>query len=102
MAEALAHVASLGFRHRIIVQVLPFAAGAHAALDGGLKLMAFADAPPLAYVDGLGTGRLLDDAATVARHELTYDLIRASALSPQQSLALIESVAEDYAHEDQP
>ncbi|MFE3524179.1 Scr1 family TA system antitoxin-like transcriptional regulator [Streptomyces sp. NPDC059161] len=102
MAEALAHIAALGFRHRIIVQVLPFSAGGHAALDGGLKLMAFADAPPLAYVDGLGTGWLQDDPATVARHTLTYDLVGASALSPKQSLALIESVAEDYAHEDQP
>lgn len=102
MTEALAHVAALGYQHRIIVQVLPFAAGAHAALDGGLKLMAFVDAPPLAYVDGLGTGWLLDDPATVTRHELTYDLVGASALSPEQSLALIESVAEDYAHEDQP
>ncbi|MFJ8312160.1 MULTISPECIES: Scr1 family TA system antitoxin-like transcriptional regulator [unclassified Streptomyces] len=102
MAEALAHIAALGFRHRIIVQVLEFGAGAHAALNGSLKLMSFEDAPPLAYLQGLGTGRLQDDPATVARHELTYDLLGASALSPQQSLALIKSVAEDYAHEDQP
>ena len=102
MAKALAHVAALGFRHRVILQVLPFSAGGHAALDGGLKLMAFPDAPPLAYVDGLGTGWLQDDPATVARHTLTYDSVGASALSPKQSLALIESVAEDYAHEDQP
>ncbi|MFD7163966.1 helix-turn-helix domain-containing protein [Streptomyces violascens] len=102
MAEALAHVAALGFQHRIIVQVLPFEAGGHAALNGSLKLMSFEDAPPLAYLQGLGTGRLQDDPATVTRHELTYDLLGASALPPQQSLALIESVAEDYAHEDQP
>ncbi|MFE9117563.1 helix-turn-helix domain-containing protein [Streptomyces sp. NPDC007172] len=102
MAEALAHVAALGFQHRIIVQVLPYSAGAHMALEGSLKLMAFDGAPPLAYLQGLGTGRLQDDPATVSRYELTYDLVGASALSPQQSLALIESVAEDYAHEDQP
>ncbi|MFD0164854.1 helix-turn-helix domain-containing protein [Streptomyces decoyicus] len=102
MAGALRHIAELCRRHRIIVQVLPLTAGAHAAMNGSLKLMTFEDAPPLAYLQGLGTGRLQDDPATVARHELTYDLLGASALSPQESLALIESVAEDYAHEDQP
>ncbi|WP_328399172.1 helix-turn-helix transcriptional regulator [Streptomyces sp. NBC_00390] len=101
MAEALRHVAALVKIHQVIVQVLPFKVGAHAAMDGALKLMSFPDAPPLAYVDGPGTGHLLDDPATVARHGLTYDLLAASALSPQESLALIESAAEDYAHEEQ-
>ncbi|GAA3372735.1 helix-turn-helix transcriptional regulator [Streptomyces sannanensis] len=99
MAEALGHIAALMRRHRVIAQVLPFEAGAHAALHGALKLMTFSDAPPLAYVDGLGTGRLLDDPATLARHELTYDLLLASALSPEASLALIESAAEAYVHD---
>ncbi|MCZ1008060.1 helix-turn-helix domain-containing protein [Streptomyces lydicus] len=99
MAEALWHVVELVRKHRIIVQALPFSAGAHAALEGSLKLMAFADAPPLAYLDGLGTGQLLDDPATVARYELAYDLVGASALSPEASLALIESAAEAYSRE---
>ncbi|WP_327682919.1 helix-turn-helix domain-containing protein [Streptomyces sp. NBC_00467] len=101
MAEALEHVAVLARRHRIIVQVLPFAAGAHASLNGALKLMSFTDAPPLAYLEVLATGQLQDDPATVARYELSYDLVRASAHAPESSLALIASVAEDYAHEDQ-
>ncbi|MEU5211952.1 helix-turn-helix transcriptional regulator [Streptomyces sp. NPDC020742] len=102
MAEALKHIADLGRSHRIIVQILPFAVGGHMALGGPLKLMAFEDAPPLTYLQGLGTGRLLDDPATVAHYALTYDLVGASALAPQDSLALIESVAEAYLHEDQP
>ncbi|NUL07936.1 helix-turn-helix domain-containing protein [Streptomyces lunaelactis] len=102
MAEALRHVAGLARQHRIIVQFLPFSAGGHAVMGGALKLMAFEDAPPLAYLQGPGAGQLEDDPATVARYELAYDLVGASALSPQQSLALLESVAEDYAHEDQP
>ncbi|MGZ2359155.1 helix-turn-helix transcriptional regulator [Streptomyces sp. 372A] len=101
MAEALRHITELIRQHRIIVQVLPFSAGAHAALTGSLKLMSFADEPPLAYVDGMGIGRLQDDPATVRQYELTYDLVVASALSPAASLALIESVAEDYEHEAQ-
>ncbi|MFF7842792.1 helix-turn-helix domain-containing protein [Streptomyces ossamyceticus] len=102
MVEALRRVAGLVHRRRVIAQVLPFNAGAHTLMGGALKLMAFDDAPPLVYFEGPGTGRLEDDPATVTRYELAYDLLGATALSPHESLALIESVAEDYAHEDQP
>ncbi|MFD5414211.1 helix-turn-helix domain-containing protein [Streptomyces nojiriensis] len=99
LAEALRHIAKLIRSCRIIVQVLPFSAGPHAALEGSLKLMSFEDAPPLAYVQGLGTGQLFDDPATVTQHTLAYDLLTANALSPRKSLALIESVAEEYEHD---
>ncbi|MFE9807390.1 Scr1 family TA system antitoxin-like transcriptional regulator [Streptomyces sp. NPDC005548] len=102
MVEALRHIAALAKRHRIILQVLPFEAGAHMAMGGSLKLMAFEDAPSLAYLEGLGTGRLEDYPGTVTSYELTFDLLGASALSPSESLALIEAVAEDYSHEEQP
>ncbi len=96
LAEALRHIARLIRSRRIIVQVLPFSAGPHAAMEGSLKLMSFEDAPPLAYVQGMGTGQLFDDPATVTQHTLAYDLLTANALSPRKSLALIESVAEEY------
>jgi transcriptional regulator with XRE-family HTH domain len=98
MAEALRHVADLTRQHRIIGQVLPFDAGAHAGMGGSLKLMEFADAPPLCFVEGLDMGKLLDDPATVARNALTFSLLQAAALPPRESLALIESVAQNYEH----
>ena len=101
MAEVLRHVADLARRHRIIVQVLPFGAGAHASMDGPLKLMEFDDAPPLSFVEAPDMGKLLDDPATVARHTLMFNLLQAAALSPHDSLALIESVAQDYEHGQQ-
>ncbi|MBW1604404.1 helix-turn-helix domain-containing protein [Streptomyces sp. JJ66] len=100
MGEALRHIAVLTRSHRIIVQVLPFSAGGHPALGGGLKLMAFPDAPPLAYLEGLGTGQLLDDPAQVERYTMAYDLVGAAALSPKLSLAMIESAAKDYTDEE--
>ncbi|MEV1020430.1 helix-turn-helix transcriptional regulator [Streptomyces sp. NPDC050264] len=100
MAANLRHIADLMRRRRAVVQVLPFAAGGHASLHGSLKLMYFDDAPPLTLIEAPTTGRLLDDPATLTRHQLSYDLLRANALTPKQSLALIASVAEDYAHED--
>ncbi|MFE5188751.1 Scr1 family TA system antitoxin-like transcriptional regulator [Streptomyces sp. NPDC056628] len=102
MAEALRHIAALVRRSRVLVQVLPFEAGAHAAMQGALKLMEFDDAPPLVYFEGIGTGRLEDDPATVRRRRHTYDLLAACALSPRKSLALIEAMAQDYAHEEHP
>ncbi|MFF7123555.1 Scr1 family TA system antitoxin-like transcriptional regulator [Streptomyces sp. NPDC008240] len=102
MTEALHHIADLARRGRAIVQVLPFGAGAHAAMEGSIKLMDFGDAPPLVYFEGVGTGRLEDDPALVRHQRFTYELLTACALSPQNSLALIETMAQDYAHEDHP
>lgn len=102
MAEALHHVADLARRGRVIVQVLPFSAGAHTAMQGALKLMDFEDAPPLVYFEGVRVGRLEDDPATVAQLKLTFELLVATALSPEKSLALIEGMAQDYAHEEHP
>ncbi|MFF3889122.1 helix-turn-helix domain-containing protein [Streptomyces sp. NPDC001914] len=101
MSAALLHITALARQHRIIAQVLPFSSGAHASMTGPLKLMEFEDAPPLSFVEGPDMGKLMDDPATVARHNLTFNLLQAAALSPQDSLALIESVAQDYGHGDQ-
>lgn len=100
MAEALRHITDLARRSRSIVQVLPFDAGAHPAMQGCVKLMDFADAPPLAYLEGVGTGRLDDDPATVAEYRFYYEFLAASALSPEKSLALLEAMTQDYDHEE--
>ena len=102
MAEALRHIASLARRSRAIVQVLPLSAGAHSAMQGALRLMDFEDAPPLVYFEGVRHGRLEDDPATVAQLRLTFDLLVATALSQDKSLALIVALAQDYAHEEHP
>jgi hypothetical protein len=96
MAEQLAHVATLAKQRTVVMQVLPYTAGAYAVMTGSLKLMEFEDAPPTAYTEAVYSGNLLDDPAVVKRAQSTYDLLRAAALSPEASLALIESAAEDY------
>ncbi|MFI1723191.1 Scr1 family TA system antitoxin-like transcriptional regulator [Streptomyces sp. NPDC020489] len=102
MAEALRHIADLTRRNRVLVQVLPFDAGAHSAMQGALKLMEFEDAPPLVYREGVRIGRVEDDPATVAQLRFTFDLLVASARPRQESLALLETMAQDYLHEEHP
>ncbi|GAA1387934.1 helix-turn-helix transcriptional regulator [Kitasatospora putterlickiae] len=96
MANQLRHIASLMTRRRLIVQVVTFEAGPHALLGGMLALMTFADAPPLVYQEGRFAGQLIDDNHLVAKCQRAYDLVRAAALSPEASLDLILSAAEDY------
>ncbi|MFE7541201.1 helix-turn-helix domain-containing protein [Streptomyces platensis] len=96
MAEQVEHIAQLARERKILVQIVPFAAGAYPIMGKMLKLMEFEDAPPTAYTEGLYSGALLDDPAVVKRVQQDYDLLRAAALSPEASRALIESAAEDY------
>ncbi|MEV7378296.1 helix-turn-helix domain-containing protein [Streptomyces lydicus] len=96
MAGELEHIAQLARERKILLQVLPFAAGAYPVMGKSLRLMEFKDAPPTAYTEGAYSGDLLDDPAVVKRSQEAYDLFRAAALSPEASLALLESAAEDY------
>lgn len=96
MAEQLEHVSALTRERKVLVMVVPCAAGAHASMAGMLTLMEFEDAPPTAYTETSFSGNLVDDPAVVKRAQRAYDLLRVAALSPEASLALLESAAEDF------
>jgi len=79
----------------LTIQVLPFAAGAHAAAgSGSLAILRFPDAPSLGvvYIEALSGGVYLESQADVARYVRAFTLLRASALSEQDSLRLLRSL----------
>ncbi|WP_030211005.1 helix-turn-helix domain-containing protein [Streptomyces bikiniensis] len=96
MAAALEHIVGLIRGRQVLVALLPRAAGAHSVMEGSLRLMEFKDQPPTAYTETAFSGTLLDDPAVVKQAQRAYDLLRVAALSPEASLALIESAAEDF------
>ncbi|MDT0377817.1 helix-turn-helix transcriptional regulator [Streptomyces sp. DSM 42041] len=80
---------------RVVVQVLPYSAGAHASLNGSLTLLDFEEGPELAYNEGHSGGRYLTEPSTVEHCGLKYDLLRAAALSPDDSADFIVQVLEE-------
>lgn len=98
ITEQLRHLGAQGrTRPRVVVQVLPFSAGANPLLDTAVTLMRFADAAPAAYTEAAYSGQLLEEPGLVEQISTAYDLARASALSPEASLSLIESAAKGHA-----
>ncbi|ANW18891.1 helix-turn-helix domain-containing protein [Streptomyces clavuligerus] len=96
MAQQLRHIAALGRSGRVRVHVLPFSVGAHSMMESMLMLFRFEDAPPIAYVEGLKTGRIIDNPATVDDCEASYALALGDALPLDASLALLEHVAKEF------
>ena len=64
--------------------------------------MEFEDAPPLAYFEGSAPDDWRTTRPPSRRYRLHFELLTASALQPEKSLALIEAMAQDYAHEELP
>lgn len=81
----------------ITLQVLPLSVGAHAGVDGSLLLMSFPEAsdPDLAYVEGYMGSVFLEKADDLARCTLAFDHLRATALSPDDSVAMIMAATKD-------
>lgn len=77
------------------IQVLPFAAGEHASLDGAFTTMRFDDDPDIIYTEDLISGHMTASPDTVREASLRYAHLQATALSVEDSVALIARVMEE-------
>ncbi|WP_216210215.1 helix-turn-helix domain-containing protein [Amycolatopsis aidingensis] len=88
----LRHLLTVGERHNVTVQVVPFTAGAHPGLEGPFVLLEFGGAPTLAYVESRGTSSFLEEEEHVDSVKVAWRGLHAVALSPEDSARLIASV----------
>jgi transcriptional regulator with XRE-family HTH domain len=92
MREQLKRLIKAADSTNVVLQVLPFAVTEHPGADGSLTIIESASGPPIAYAEGWRHQRLVDSAEDVADAIMTFDLIRAAALSRGASLDLIRGV----------
>lgn len=102
MAEQLDRVAGLARCRRIVPQIVLRKSGAYSLMAASIKIMTFPEAPPLVYAEASYSGDTIDDPALVKQYRKAYDRLRAVALSPETSLAMIEAAAGDYRNGGQP
>lgn len=76
----------------IIIQVMRFAATGHPGSEGPSRIMEFTDKPPVWYSEVWNVGRMTDAKDEVSAAMTYFNLIRASALPPDQSARFIATV----------
>jgi transcriptional regulator with XRE-family HTH domain len=82
-------------RPTITIQVLPFSAGAHPALNGSFILLEFPGGSdqPLAYSEGITGGVFRNKTEHVTHYRQNFEALRERSLSPEESRGVIAAVA---------
>jgi hypothetical protein len=77
----------------VTIQVIPFSAGAHPAMDSTFNIPEFAGpAPREVYVEGLVGFIYLERPRCVRRYPKVFERLRNTALSSQDSIEMITKV----------
>jgi len=79
----------------VTLQVLPFAAGAHAGLDGEFTVLSYRDPadPDVVFIENTGGDAYIENLDVTRRYNSIFDHLRAAALNPAESsrtLAVVE------------
>ncbi|MFI5493571.1 DUF5753 domain-containing protein [Actinoplanes sp. NPDC051859] len=83
MANQVERLRKAATRPNVTIQVLPFAAGAHAAMETAFVILDFADPeddPPLVYVDSPSSAAYLQKQVDLDRYATIFDHVQHQAL----------------------
>ena len=99
MAAQLEKVLQTERQGQVTIQVIPFSIGAHASADVHFVLLEFAeesDLSPVVFIEGLRTNQYLERKDDITRYREAIELLRDSALSPRDSIQLVDEFRKTY------
>ncbi len=77
----------------VTIQVLPFASGMHAGLQGPFVILGFGETmSPVVYLETDTDGLYLEEAEDVDRYRKLFDHVRTSARHPEASLQILKNL----------
>lgn len=81
----------------VTLQVLPFASGEHAGMDGGFTIIGFPEQadPNLVYIENTTSDLYVEDARAVRQYDVLFDHLRATALAPADSAQFVAAAKKD-------
>jgi transcriptional regulator with XRE-family HTH domain len=98
MAEQLRHHAEVTSpTGPVIIQILPFAAGSHPAMDGAFNILGFPEPndPEVVYVQSRRGGLYLEEQADLREYGEIFTHLLARALGPEESRAMLVDIADE-------
>jgi transcriptional regulator with XRE-family HTH domain len=95
MKAQLLHLANSAEHGRTTIQVLPYSAGPHPGQAGPFIILGFAEPtePEVVYMETVGGNLYVDKPEEVRLFSTVFDQLRAVALSPSQSAAMLQALA---------
>jgi hypothetical protein len=92
LRQQLEHLLEISKLRHVEIQVMPTDREDHAGMGGPLQLLKLRDGKTLGHSEGQLYSQVISDPKEVQILEMRYGMIRAQALSPRESSALIEKV----------
>jgi transcriptional regulator with XRE-family HTH domain len=92
MRNQLIKLEKMAEQVKVVIQVMPFTATDHPGVEGPLRILEFPDSPPIWYTEGWYSGRMAETKDEVSSAMTCFDIIRASALPPGESMRMIAEV----------
>jgi transcriptional regulator with XRE-family HTH domain len=99
MRGQLHHIADMAKLKHVTIQVLPFRAGVHPAMDGAFEILGFPEVPDpdVVYQENHLGGLYHEKLEEVDRYTLMFNQLIAQALNPGESRAMIMQAAAELA-----
>jgi transcriptional regulator with XRE-family HTH domain len=90
MREQLGRLVEVSKQPNVTIQIIPYIAGAHPAMDSVFNILEFADpVPSVVYVEGLVGWIYVERPQDIDRYQQVFEHLRTVALSPQESIELL-------------
>jgi len=97
MRDQLTRLISAARLPNVTIQILPFAAGPHAGMDGTFAILEFEEDEDadVVFAENATGGLFLEKAEELRKYYSIFETIRATALDPEESIEMIEMLIEE-------